>query len=90
MQLSAHIGEGTAKSFIANIRSSSFLGDHYVFELDAGGLSLSARDTKLFSGPTLLVRIPPGACRVLVDEDPNNVVVAPTGEANELATGRSR
>ena len=47
------------------MRTVSFLGDHYLYELDAGGLALTVTDTRAFDGPAVTVRIPPAACRVL-------------------------
>ncbi len=52
-------------TYSAEVRSVSFLGDHYVYELDAGGLALTVTDTRAFAGPAITVRIPPAACRVL-------------------------
>jgi hypothetical protein len=47
------------------VRAVSFLGDHYVYELDLDGLALTVTDTRSFAGPAVTVRIPPSACRVL-------------------------
>jgi iron(III) transport system ATP-binding protein len=59
-------GTGAAENtFTAEVRSTSFLGDHYVYELEAGGLALSAKHTHAFHNPRLTVQIPPDACRVL-------------------------
>jgi iron(III) transport system ATP-binding protein len=55
-------GENTYR---AELRSVSFLGDHYVYELGIDGLALTVTDTRLFVGPAVTVRIPPSACRVL-------------------------
>src|SRR5580700_5372484 len=52
-------------SYPAEVRAVSFLGDHYVYELDLDGLALTATDTRSFAGPAVTVRIPPAACRVL-------------------------
>ncbi len=52
-------------TYSAEVSTVSFLGDHYVYELDAGGLALTVTDTRSFDGPALTVRIPPAACRVL-------------------------
>jgi iron(III) transport system ATP-binding protein len=55
----------------ARVRSAVFLGDHYRYELDAGGLSLVATSPRRFAGPQLWVRIPPAACWILGrDETP--------------------
>jgi iron(III) transport system ATP-binding protein len=55
-------GENT---YAAEVRTVSFLGDHYVYELDAGGLALTVTGTRALAGPAVTVRIPPAACRVL-------------------------
>lgn len=47
------------------MRTVSFLGDHYLYELDAGGLGLTVTTARSFAGPAVTVRIPPAACRVL-------------------------
>ncbi|HEY4465112.1 MAG TPA: ABC transporter ATP-binding protein [Streptosporangiaceae bacterium] len=55
-------GENT---YPAEVRTVSFLGDHYLYELDAGGLALTVTSARSFPGPAVTVRIPPAACRVL-------------------------
>jgi iron(III) transport system ATP-binding protein len=55
-------GENT---YSAEVRTVSFLGDHYLYELDVGGLALTVTDARSFAGPAVTVRIPPSACRVL-------------------------
>jgi iron(III) transport system ATP-binding protein len=52
-------------SYPAEVRAVSFLGDHYVYELDLDGLALTVTDTRSVAGPSVSVRIPPCACRVL-------------------------
>jgi iron(III) transport system ATP-binding protein len=52
-------------TYPAEMRSVSFLGDHYLYELDLGGLPLIVTSTRSLAGPTVTVRIPPDACRVL-------------------------
>jgi iron(III) transport system ATP-binding protein len=52
-------------SYPAEVRAVSFLGDHYVYELDLDGLALTVTDTRSVAGPAVTVRIPPAACRVL-------------------------
>jgi iron(III) transport system ATP-binding protein len=52
-------------SYPAEVRAVSFLGDHYLYELDLDGLALTATGTRSFAGPGVTVRIPPSACRVL-------------------------
>jgi iron(III) transport system ATP-binding protein len=53
------------KGYPAEVRAVSFLGDRYLYELDLDGLALTVSDTRSFAGPTVTVRIPPSACRVL-------------------------
>ena len=52
-------------TYVAEVRSSSFLGDHYLYELDLGGLPLTVTATAPVAGARVMVRIPPDACRVL-------------------------
>ena len=52
-------------SYPAEVRAVSFLGDHYLYELDLDGLALTATDTRSLAGPAVTVRIPPSAGRVL-------------------------
>jgi iron(III) transport system ATP-binding protein len=52
-------------TYPAEVRTVSFLGDHYLYELDAGGLGLTVTSARSFAGPAVTVRIPPAACRVL-------------------------
>jgi iron(III) transport system ATP-binding protein len=52
-------------SYPAELRAVSFLGDHYRYELDLDGLPVTVTDTRSFTGPSITVRIPPDACRVL-------------------------
>jgi iron(III) transport system ATP-binding protein len=55
-------GENTYR---ADVRTVSFLGDHYLYELDAGGLALTVTSSRSIAGPAVTVRIPPSACRIL-------------------------
>ena len=52
-------------AYKAELRSASFLGDHYLYELDIDGMPLTVTDTRSIPGPSVTVRIPPAACRVL-------------------------
>jgi iron(III) transport system ATP-binding protein len=52
-------------TYPAEVRTVSFLGDHYLYELDFDGLALTVTDAHAFDGPAVRVRIPPSACRVL-------------------------
>jgi iron(III) transport system ATP-binding protein len=54
-----------ANTYPAEVRSVSFLGDHYLYELDVGGLALTVTDTQPLTGTTVTVRVPPSALRVL-------------------------
>src|SRR5580704_8228993 len=65
VELSA-LGKATGlNAYKAELRSISFLGDHYLYELDIDGMPLTVTDTRSFPGPSVTVRIPPAACRVL-------------------------
>jgi iron(III) transport system ATP-binding protein len=52
-------------TYLAELRTVSFLGDHYVYELDAGGQPLTVTSARSVDGPAVMVRIPPAACKVL-------------------------
>jgi iron(III) transport system ATP-binding protein len=60
---------GAENSFAAVLRSMSFLGDHYVYELEIGASSdavrLTATNTRRIDGPAFTVTIPKAACQVL-------------------------
>jgi iron(III) transport system ATP-binding protein len=59
---------GLGSAFTARITARAFLGDHYIYELEAGGVSLSASAPQSLDGPAVAVGISPGACRVLARE----------------------
>jgi iron(III) transport system ATP-binding protein len=63
--LDGHQRGAGQNSYPAEVRAVSFLGDHYRYELDLDGLPLTVTDARSFAGPTVTVRIPPAACRVL-------------------------
>ena len=65
VELSSHESTAGENTYPAELRSVSFLGDHYLYELRIDGLALTVTDTRLFPGPALTVHIPPSACRVL-------------------------
>ena len=65
IKLDGHEYATGENSYPAEVRSVSFLGDHYLYELDLEGLALTVTDTQPVAGPTVTVRIPPSACRVL-------------------------
>jgi iron(III) transport system ATP-binding protein len=54
-----------ANTYQAELRTVAFLGDHYQYELDAGGLALTVTSTQSVAGPSVMARIPPAACKVL-------------------------
>ena len=54
-----------ANTYPAEVRSVSFLGDHYLYELDLGGLALTVTDPRALTGPVVTVRVPPSALRIL-------------------------
>jgi iron(III) transport system ATP-binding protein len=55
----------TENIYQAELRTVSFLGDHYVYELDVAGLPLTVTSSRSVAGPSVMVRIPPSACKVL-------------------------
>jgi iron(III) transport system ATP-binding protein len=68
VELSA-LSEATGpNAYKAELRGVSFLGDHYLYELDIDGIPLTVTDTRSLPGPSVTVRIPPSACRVLPRE----------------------
>jgi ABC-type Fe3+/spermidine/putrescine transport system ATPase subunit len=52
-------------TYQAEVRTVSFLGDHYLYELDVDGLPLTVTCTRSVAGPSVMVRLPPSACRIL-------------------------
>jgi iron(III) transport system ATP-binding protein len=58
-------GTAGGNTYPAELRSVSFLGDHYLYELDIEGLALTVTGTRLLAGPSVTVQIPPSACQVL-------------------------
>jgi iron(III) transport system ATP-binding protein len=65
VELTSHESAMGDNIFQAEVRSISFLGDHYLYELDIDGLALTVTDARSHAGPVVTVRIPPSACRVL-------------------------
>jgi iron(III) transport system ATP-binding protein len=65
VELSALSEAPCQNAYKAEVLSVSFLGDHYLYELDIDGMPLTVTDTRSFPGPSVTVRIPPSACRVL-------------------------
>ena len=52
-------------TYRAEVRAVAFLGDRYLYELDADGLALTVTSTRSVEGSSVLVRIPPSECQVL-------------------------
>jgi iron(III) transport system ATP-binding protein len=65
IELDSRVDAAGENTYPAEVRTVSFLGDHYVYELDLDGLALTVTDPRSLAGPTVTVRIPPSACRVL-------------------------
>jgi len=65
VELTEHQPAAGENTYPAEVRTVSFLGDHYLYELDAGGLALTVTSARSFAGPAVTVRIPPSACRIL-------------------------
>jgi iron(III) transport system ATP-binding protein len=65
VELIGHESAAGDNTYHAEVRSISFLGDHYLYELDIDGLALTLTDARAHAGPVVTVRIPPSACRVL-------------------------
>jgi iron(III) transport system ATP-binding protein len=57
-----HNGSNT---LTARVTSVAFLGDHYQYELDAGGLALTAQSARQVGSAEVKVHIPPDACAVV-------------------------
>jgi iron(III) transport system ATP-binding protein len=55
---------GDENTFVADVVSRTFLGDHYAYVLRAGDAELAATDGRRL-GSRVLVRIPRAACRVV-------------------------
>ncbi|HYZ56445.1 MAG TPA: ABC transporter ATP-binding protein [Streptosporangiaceae bacterium] len=65
VELTGHQPAAGENTYPAEVRTVSFLGDHYLYELDVGGLPLTVTSAQSFAGPAVTVRIPPSACRIL-------------------------
>lgn len=73
------VGDDPSRNeLVATIRTRSFLGDRYIYELDVDGLALVASATRAFNDAQVTVHIPPEACRILG-----------TDAASEPATNRA-
>jgi iron(III) transport system ATP-binding protein len=62
---SAGQSAGAENTYRAEVRNVEFLGDHYVYELDADGLPLTVTSPRSVDGSSVMVRIPPSECKVL-------------------------
>jgi TOBE domain len=78
---------GLARAFTARITARAFLGDHYIYELEAGGVELSASSPQSLDGPAVAIEIPPGACRVLARERSAGQPPPGRGAVTRLDTG---
>jgi iron(III) transport system ATP-binding protein len=65
VELTGHDTAAGENTYRAELRTVSFLGDHYLYELDLAGLALTVTDARSFAGPAVTVRIPPSAGRIL-------------------------
>ena len=65
IELTSHESAVVENTYPAELRSVSFLGDHYLYELGVDGLALTVTGTRLLDGPAVTVRISASACRVL-------------------------
>jgi iron(III) transport system ATP-binding protein len=54
-----------ANTLDARVHDVAFLGDHYQYELETGGLELSAQGTRPVEGEHVKVRIPVDACTIV-------------------------
>jgi len=52
-------------TYRAEVRTVEFLGDHYVYELEADGVQLTVTSTRSVEGSSVMVRIPPSECKIL-------------------------
>jgi iron(III) transport system ATP-binding protein len=56
--------------FPAKVASTSFLGDHLVYELSLAGTTLTATSAREITGVEVTVQIPPAACHAIPQETP--------------------
>jgi iron(III) transport system ATP-binding protein len=54
-------------TWLADVHSVAFLGDHYEYELDAGALTLTVQTPRRVPGERIKVHIPADACAVVAD-----------------------
>jgi ABC-type Fe3+/spermidine/putrescine transport system ATPase subunit len=52
-------------TYQAEVRTVAFLGDRYLYELDADGLPVTVTSIRSVEGSSVMVRIPPSECKVL-------------------------
>ena len=55
---------GRPNTYPAKVTSTAYLGDHYLYEVDCAGMSLSVTQTEHLTGTELSVHIPRDACRI--------------------------
>jgi ABC-type sugar transport system ATPase subunit len=56
--------------FPVKVASTSFLGDHVVYELSLAGTTLTATSPRETTAPEVNVHIPPAACHAIPQETP--------------------
>jgi iron(III) transport system ATP-binding protein len=56
--------------FPVKVASTSFLGDHLVYELSLAGTTLTATSAREITAPEVNVHIPPAACHAIPQETP--------------------
>jgi iron(III) transport system ATP-binding protein len=56
---------GRPNSFRVKVNSTAFLGDHYIYDLDLAGLSVTTSHPQRFAAAELTAHIPPEACRAI-------------------------
>ena len=72
-QTIADVRSGGGDAFIAHIRTRSFLGDRYIYELDADGVTLTASTVHDLKDPDVAVHVPADDCRILARPDSADV-----------------
>ena len=58
--------------FPVKVASTSFLGDHVVYELSLAGTTLTATSAREITAPEVNVHIPPAACHAIRQETPQS------------------
>jgi ABC-type Fe3+/spermidine/putrescine transport system ATPase subunit len=52
-------------TWLANVHHVAFLGDHYEYEVEVGGLRLTVQSAQRVPGERIKVHVPAGACSVV-------------------------